>query len=77
MGVQLDQKYKWLWLVWILAFLGIEWAALRNERANDTLSEVVREFIGSGNPQRTTGMWAARGGLAILIMWLIPHFFGG
>lgn len=73
----LDPKYKWLWFVWILAFLGIEWAALRNSKPGDTLSEVVRKHIGSNNPQRTWGMWMARILLGGLFAWLIPHFYSG
>jgi len=75
--MKLDKKYTIGWILWVLGFLGLEYAALKNRRRGDTLSEHVKAVIGTNTKTRTAAMWAARIGLAGLIVWLIPHFFTG
>lgn len=73
----LRKKYTVMWLVWIMAFFAIEGAALKSDKMGDTLTEHVRDWIGTNNAKRTTMMWALRIGLGGLLAWLIPHFFTG
>ena len=73
----MQKKYTVMWIVWILAFIGIEAAALRSDKLGDTLSEHVREWIGTGNPARTWSMWILRILTAGGLIWLIPHFLTG
>ena len=76
-AVSLDKKYTWLWILWIVAFGIIEYAALKDKDKGDTLSEHVRKLIGTETPGRNWENWIGRVALAGLFCWLIPHFFTG
>ena len=74
--MKLNGKYTWGWVLWILGFLGLEYAAIKDKRKGDTLSEHVWAVIGTKHKGKKTAlMWVARIGLAGLFAWLIPHFF--
>ena len=75
--MKLNKKYTIGWILWIVGFLGLEYAAIKDRRKGDTLSEHVREAIGTNTKTRTALMWAARIGIGGLFAWLIPHFFTG
>jgi hypothetical protein len=75
--MSLNKKYRNIWIVWILAFFAIEGFALRNNKVGDTLSENIREWIGTNNPSRTWAMWILRIGLGGLLIWAVPHFYTG
>jgi hypothetical protein len=75
--MKLNSKYTMLWIAWILGFLGIEYAAMKNKRRGDTLTEHVWATIGTKTKGKTAAMWIARIGLGGLLLWLIPHFFTG
>jgi len=57
--------FTWAWILWALAFVGIEGAALANKRRGDTLSEHV---------WRIRAHKAGRWGLAAFLGWLVYHF---
>jgi hypothetical protein len=69
-----NKKYTWAWILWILAFGVIEFAAIKDKREGDTLSEHVWKVIGTKG-KKDAGKWILRLGLAGLFAWLIPHFF--
>ncbi|MGY8962558.1 MAG: hypothetical protein ACKVKT_03270 [Rhodospirillales bacterium] len=75
--MKLNNKYTWMWAIWLLAFGVIEYAALKDQRKGDTLTEHVRKLIGTKTPGRNWENWIARIGLAGLLLWFIPHFFTG
>ena len=75
--MKLNKKYTLLWVIWILAFGVIEFAALKDKGEGDTLSEHVRKLIGTNTPGRNWENWIARIGVAGLLVWLVPHFFTG
>ena len=59
-------KWRWLWVGWLGAFVVIEGVAIFNREDDDTLSEFIWDFVVS-NPLG----WA---GVAILLSWLTKHF---
>jgi len=71
------KKYTWLWIAWALAFIGIEWSALANDKRGDTLSERVWGLLGTFSSKPNAWQWAARGGLVVGFGWLVPHFLLG
>ena len=74
--MKLNPKYTAMWIAWILGFLAIEYAAIKDKRQGDTLSEHVWKVIGTKHKgPKTALMWTARVGLGVLFAWLIPHFF--
>jgi len=75
--MKLNKMYTVLWVIWILAFGVIEFAALKNKRSGDTLTEHIRKLIGTKTPGRNWENWVARIGLAGLLIWFVPHFFTG
>lgn len=75
--MSLNKKYRNIWIVWILAFFAIEGFALRNNKVGDTLSENIREWIGTNNPSRTWAMWIARIIVAAGLVWALPHLLTG
>lgn len=75
--MKLNKKYTILWLIWIAGFGVIEYAALKNKKEGDTLTEHVRKLIGTKTEGRNWENWLARGVLAGGIIWAIPHFFTG
>lgn len=72
----LNKKYTWAWIAWVLLFGVIEYAALKDKREGDTLTEHVRQLIGTWG-KKDLGNWIARVSLAGLFVWLVPHFFTG
>ena len=75
--MKLNKKYTWAWILWIFGFLAIEYAAIKDKRKGDTLSEHVWATIGTKTKTKTALMWVSRIGLGVLFAWLIPHFFTG
>ena len=73
----MNKKYTIAWILWIVGFLAIEYAAVKDKRQGDTLSEHVWAVIGTKTKTKTALMWTARIGLGTLFAWLIPHFFTG
>lgn len=64
-----------LWLIWLVMFGVIEWAALANKKAGDTLSEHVWRWFSIG--------WVGKGwrlrrfSLLAFLAWLVAHFLTG
>lgn len=75
--MSLNKKYTWLWVIWLAAFGVIEYAALKNKKKGDTLTEHVRKLIGTNTPGRNWENWVFRVILGGGIIWAIPHFFTG
>ena len=75
--MKLNRKYTALWVVWIVAFGVIEYAALKNKDTGDTLSEHIWKLIGTNTPGRNWENWLARAVLAGGFVWAVPHFFTG
>ncbi len=75
--MNLNWKYTLGWILWVVGFLGLEYAAIKDRRKGDTLSEHVWATIGTKTATKTTVMWVFRIGLGGLIAWMIPHFFTG
>ena len=75
--MKLNKKYTILWIVWIVAFGVIEYAALKNKKEGDTLSEHVKKLIGTNTPGRNWENWVARVALGGFFVWIIPHFYTG
>lgn len=74
--MELNDTYTWLWIGWLLAFVGIEAVALINKDKGDTLSEHIWKWFSvkeKGNPHRTFRMVCLGGFLA----WLVTHFMTG
>lgn len=72
----MNDTYTWLWVAWLLAFIGIEGAALINKDKGDTLSEHVWKWFSvkeQSSGKRTFRMVALGGFLA----WLATHFLTG
>ena len=74
--MKLNSKYTKLWIIWILAFGVIEYSAIKDKAKGDTLSENIRELIGTTGT-RDALAWIFRLGVGGLILWAIPHFFTG
>ena len=70
----LTSKYTYLWIIWILGFGAIEWAALKNDKPGDTLSEHVWNLIGSNATEKRPWHWFLRIAVLSLLVWLIVHF---
>ena len=74
--MELNDNYTWLWIGWLLAFIGIETAALLNKDSGDTLSEHVWKWFSvkeSSSPHKTFRMVCLGGFLG----WLVIHFMTG
>lgn len=64
-----------LWILWLLAFLVIEGAALANKRCGDTLSEHVWAWF---SVKGKGWGWRIRRVLLLGFMgWLLVHFMTG
>ena len=72
----MNDTYTWLWIAWLLAFLGIEAAALLNKDRGDTLSEHVWKWfsVKEGNSRKRTVRIAT---LGAFLAWLAIHFLSG
>ena len=68
--------YSWLWVAWVAMFCVVEYFAVTNNIAGDTLSENIWKLIGTGS-ERSGLNWFFRVGLAAGFAWLVPHFFTG
>lgn len=75
--MKLNRKYTVAWILWIFGFLALEYAAKKDKRLGDTLTEHVWATIGTKTKTKTALMWAARLGIAGLLVWLVPHLFTG
>lgn len=75
--MKLNWKYTIGWVIWILGFGALEYAAIKNKKKGDTLSEHVWDVIGTGEDSPSALNWIMRGGLLVGFGWLIPHFFLG
>jgi hypothetical protein len=71
----MNTTYTVLWLLWLLGFVVIEGAALRDKRRGDTLSEHVWTWF----CMRGTGRFAKLRRVALIsfLIWLLVHFVGG
>ena len=65
-----------LWIVWLLAFVGIEAAALMNKKKGDTLSEHVWRWF-SVKEDSSRKKFVRVGMLALFMGWLTVHFVTG
>lgn len=75
--MKLDKKYTILWVVWLLAFGVIEYAALKDKEEGRSLSSHIWELIGTNTPGRNWKHWTFRVGLGGFFAWLIVHFYTG
>jgi hypothetical protein len=66
MAVKWKRPWIWLWLAWLALFLVLEFIAIINDEADDTLSENVWGFM-SGSSFVTFAVGA-------LLIWLFYHF---
>ena len=72
----MNDTYTWLWIAWLVAFLGIEGAALINKDKGDTLSEHVWKWFSvreAGSKKRTFRIAT----LGAFMLWLGIHFVSG
>ncbi|MFI7069569.1 hypothetical protein [Micromonospora sediminicola] len=70
--------YAPTWLLWFLFFAIVEFTALFNSRAGDTLSEHVWQWFTVGGGRPVTGWTRLRRVLLLGFMaWLTVHFVGG
>jgi hypothetical protein len=66
----------WVWIAWLVAFLGIEGVAIFNKKKGDTLSENVwRWFSVLDKPSLKKTLRV--GALGIFMGWLFIHFVSG
>ncbi len=66
---------KMYWLAWLLMFGVLEFWAVHKGQTDHTFSYFVWWILGSGDAEREWFRWLARGLVAVLLLWLIPHFF--
>jgi len=72
----MNETYTWLWVAWLLAFIGIEAAALINKDKGDTLSEHVWKWFSvkeQSSVKRNFRMVCLGG----FLLWLATHFMTG
>jgi len=68
-------RYKPLWIVWIIAFFAIEGPAIMNKQSGDTLSEHVRSWFSIGKKSKG---WRMRRLLLLLgLVWFPFHILTG
>jgi hypothetical protein len=72
--MDLHDPYTYLWIGWLLAFLGIEGFALARKEKGDTLSEHVWSWFSV--KERKGGYKWRRGVLGAFLAWLVAHFMG-
>lgn len=67
-----------LWLVWIGLFAAIEFPALFNKKKGDTLSEVLRYWLGFSKRSQVQGqmMVFRRGMFYFFTLWFVLHIQG-
>lgn len=64
---------KLYWLVWLLMFGAFEFWAVHTGKTDHTFSYWVWWILGSGEEERNALRWIARGGVIVLLLWLVPH----
>ncbi len=65
--------YRWLWVAWIAAFLGLELTAIIRRRFQDTLSEFVWHLTNQA-PGNTFAEWTAiHFFVLVFLLWLLIH----
>ena len=74
MTFKYNPKYKWAWILWVLAFGIIEWRAIVDPNKGGTLSHTVRNLLGEKGAV-DAGNWAFRAGLTGFFVWIIPHLY--
>ena len=74
MAFKYNPKYKWAWILWVLAFGIIEWRAIVDPNKGGTLSHTVRNLLGEKGAV-DAGNWAFRAGLTGFFVWIIPHLY--
>jgi hypothetical protein len=67
--------WKFVWIAWLLWFGIWEFIAVKFSVPRGTFSEFVWWIMGSGEADREWYRWLARGLVAVLLVWLVPHFF--
>ena len=72
-----SKYYRYLWIGWVLAFVGIEWSAMANKKAGDTLSEQWWQVAGTFKSKPNNWQRAVRVGMAGGLGWLAYHFLPG
>lgn len=75
--MKLNWKYTVGWIVWILGFGALEYAAIKDKRKGDTLSEHVWEVVGTKTKNKSAINWGLRIVLGGFFAWVIPHLFTG
>lgn len=72
----MNETYTWLWIAWLLAFIGIEAAALINKDKGDTISEHVWKWfsVKEGSSAKRNFRMVCLGGF---LGWLVAHFMTG
>lgn len=65
------------WIVWLLAFLGIEVAALAATRGRETLSAQVWDYLTRPTDRHPGLVWAARAALIAGMGVLTSHLVVG
>jgi lipoprotein signal peptidase len=63
------------WILWILAFVVIEYLAIRREAKGDTLTEHIVDWFSTTKRGMAWGL--RRLLLAVFLAWLTIHFFLG
>ncbi len=66
--------YRYLWIGWVLLFIGIEWSALANKKKGDTLSEQWWQVAGTWKSKPNGWQKAVRTVMAGGLAWLAYHF---
>ena len=69
-----SKYYRYLWIGWAAAFIGIEFAAIKNNKRGDTLSENVWAVLGTWKSNPNGWQKTARVGMAAGLAWLAYHF---
>ena len=72
--MKLNKKYTILWIVWIVAVGVIEYAAFKNKKEGDTLSEHVKKLIGTNTLGSTWGNWVVRVDLGGFFVGVVVRF---
>lgn len=62
--------WTWLWVGWVVAFIIVEWAAIKNDTPDDTLSEHLRKWFRTDTNLGRTAFLVAFGGF---VAWFGVH----
>jgi hypothetical protein len=70
--------YTALWITWIAMFFVVEFAALRDKKEGDTLSEHLWSWLGTDNQSGPSRKIFGATALTLFAVWFFPHIlFGG